>query len=83
MKINKKTVAGSSFNFFFVFGLLIAVNSNSTPLIGSGWEIAMGFLLRIGLPVLLGIVGAIFVYRLLEWVEHTRTDGTGKAGDDD
>lgn len=83
MKISKKTVAGSAFNFFFVFGLLFAVNSNTTPLIGSGWIVAMGFLIRIGLPVLLGIIGAIFTYRLLEWFEQTRTVSSGKAGNDE
>ncbi|EGU3395845.1 hypothetical protein H3J60_004573 [Salmonella enterica] len=80
MKTSKKTVVGSAFNFFLVFGLLIAVNCNSTPLIGNGWMIAVGFLIRIGLPVLLGIIGAIFTSRLLEWYEQTRT---GKAGNED
>lgn len=84
MKISKKSVAGSAFNFFFVFGLLISLNGgNSVPPVGSWWEIALGYLIRVGMPVLLGIIGAIFVHGLLDWYEQTRKDGTGKAGDDD
>lgn len=79
MKISKKRMSGTAFNFFFVFGLVIATNSNAMPPIG----IAMGFLIRIGLPVLFGIVGAIFTYRLLEWFEQARSEGTGKTGDND
>ena len=83
MKTSKKSVAGTAFNFFFVFGMLTSLNGgNGVPPVGSFWEIALGYLIRVGMPVLFGIIGAMFTYSLLNWYEQTRTDGTGKAGDD-
>lgn len=84
MKITKKSVAGSAFNFIFVFGLMISLNGSAgTPPVGSWWEIVVAYLFRIGMPVCMGVVGAMFVHGLLAWYEQTRNEGTGKAGDDD
>lgn len=77
MKITKRSVATSAFNVFLVLGLVIL---ESAPVDVSGSETVF-WIMRIGLPITLGVVGAFFVYRLLGWYEQTRVHGKADSED--
>lgn len=78
MKVTKRSVALNAFNVFLVLGMVIF--SASSPVSITISE-PLFWIIRIGLPVTLGVVAALFTYMLLEWYEQTKVHG--KADDED
>lgn len=78
MKITKGIVAVNAFNVFAVLGFLISATGSVNE---QGSTLFM--VLRIGLPIALGIVGGTFMYTLLTWYDEAKTKVHGKADDGD
>lgn len=76
MKVTKRSVALNAFNVFLVLGLVI---SASAPVSGTV-SAPVFWIMRIGLPVALGVVAGLFLYVLLEWYEQSKVHG--KADDE-
>ena len=78
MKITKGIVAVNAFNVFAVLGFLISATG---PVNEQGSTLFM--ILRIGLPIALGIVGGTFMYTLLTWCDEAKNRINGKADSED
>ena len=82
MKVTKRSVANNAANVLIVLGYLISA-IGPVNLDGTTWDLVIFIIVRIGLPVALGVVGGLFVNELLTWYEQTKTVGHGKADDGD